>query len=39
MDRELSFNKYFSSLCKKVGRKLPVLSRLSNLMSFQQKDF
>ena len=37
MDRELSFNKHFSSLCEKVGRKLPALSRLSNLMSFQQK--
>ena len=26
-----------SSLCKKAGRKLSILSRLSNLMSFQQR--
>ena len=31
---ELSFNEYVSSLFKKAGRKLSVLSRLSNLMSF-----
>ena len=37
MDRDLSFNEYVSSLCKKAGRKLSVLSRLSNLMNFQQK--
>ena len=37
IDRDLSFNEYFSSLCKKAGRKLSVLSRLSNLMSFQQR--
>ena len=37
IDRDLSFNKYVSSLCKKAGRKLSVLSRLSNLMSFQQR--
>ena len=35
--RDLSFNKYVSSLCKKAGRKLSVLSTLSNLMSFQQR--
>ena len=33
----LSFNEYVSSLFKKAGRKLYVLSRLSNLMSFQQR--
>ena len=33
----LSFNEYFSSLCKKAGRKLSVWSILSNLMSFHQK--
>ena len=37
IDRDLSFNEYVSSLCKKAGRKLSVLSRLSNLMSFQQR--
>ena len=36
-DRDLSFNEYVSSLFKKASRKLSVLSRLSNLMSFQQK--
>ena len=37
IDRDLNFNEYYSSLCKKTGRKLSILSRLSNLMSFQQK--
>ena len=37
IDRDLSFNEYVSSLCKKAVRKLSVLSRLSNLMSFQQR--
>ena len=37
IDRDLNFNEYVSSLCKKAGRKLSVLSRLSNLMSFQQR--
>ena len=37
IDRDLGFNEYVSSLCKKAGRKLSVLSRLSNLMSFQQR--
>ena len=37
IDRDLNFNEYVSSLCKKAGRKLSALSRLSNLMSFQQR--
>ena len=37
IDTDLSFNKYVSSLCKKDGKELSVLSRLSNLMSFQQR--
>ena len=37
LDRDLSFNEYVSFLCKKDGRKLSVLSKLSNLMSFQQR--
>ena len=37
IDRYLNLNEYVSSLCKKAGRKLYVLSRLSNLMSFQQR--
>ena len=36
-NRDLNFNEYVSSLCKKAGRKLSALSRLSNLMSFQQR--
>ena len=36
MDRNLSFNEYVSSLSKKSGRELSVLSRLSNLMRFHQ---
>ena len=37
IDRDLSFNEYVLSLCKRAGRKLSVLSRLPNLMSFQQR--
>ena len=37
IDKDFSFNEYVSSLCKKAGRKLSVLSRLSNLMSFQKR--
>ena len=37
IDRDLNFNEYVSSLCKKAGRNLSVLSKLSNLMSFQQR--
>ena len=37
IDRDLNFNEYYSSLCKITGRKLSVLSRLSDLMNFQQK--
>ena len=39
MDRDLSFNEYVSFLCKKAGRKLTVLSRLSNQMSFNKEGF
>ena len=37
IDKDLSFNEYVFSLCKKAGRRLSVLSRLSNLISFQQR--
>ena len=37
IDGDLNLNEYVSSLCKKAGMKLSVLSRLSNLMSFQQR--
>ena len=36
IDRDLRLNEYFFSHFKKTGRKL-LLSRLSNLMSFQQR--
>ena len=36
IDRNLNFNEYVSSLCRKVGNKLSVLARLSNFMSFKQ---
>ena len=39
IDRDLNFNEYVSSLCKKAGRKLSVLSRLLKLMSFNKEDF
>ena len=31
-DRNLNFSEYVSSLCKKAGKKLSVLARLSNFM-------
>ena len=34
---DLHFNEYVSLLCKKVGKKLPVLTRLSNFMSIKQR--
>ena len=39
IDRDLNFNEYVSYLCKKAGRKRSILSRLLNLMSFQQRKF
>ena len=35
--RSLNFEKYFPSLCKKAGKKLSVLARLSNFMSLTQR--
>ena len=37
IDWDLSFDEYVSSLYKKADRKLLVLSRLLDLMSFQQR--
>ena len=39
IDGDLSFIEYVSSLCEKAGRKLSASSRLSNLMSLQQRRF
>ena len=39
IDKDLRFNEYVSSLCKKACWKISVPSRLSNLMSFNKKDF
>ena len=35
--RNLNFDDHVISLCKKMGRKLAVLARLSKFMSFKQK--
>ena len=37
IDRNLNFDKYVFDLCKKAGRKLSVLARLSNYMSFEKR--
>ena len=37
IDRNLIFNEYVSSLCKKAGKKLSVLPRLTNFMSIKQR--
>ena len=37
MDSNLNFDSYVSSLCKKAGKKLSVLARLSNFMSLNQR--
>ena len=37
IDRNLNFNEYVFDLCKKAGRKLSVLARLSNYMSFEER--
>ena len=37
IDRNLNFNEYVSSLCKKAGRKLSVLVRLSHFFSIKQR--
>ena len=36
-DRTLSFDEYIASLCKKAGKKLSVLVRLSNFMYTNKK--
>ena len=35
--RKLSFDEHVSNLCKKAGRKLSVLARLSNYMTLTQR--
>ena len=37
IDRNLNFDEYVFDLCKKAGRKLSVLARLSNCMSFEKR--
>ena len=37
IDRNLNFNEYVSSLCKKAGKKLSVYGRLSNFMGIKQR--
>ena len=35
--KNINFDDHVISLCKKVGRKLAMLARLSKVMSFKQK--
>ena len=37
IDSNLNFDLYVSSLCKKAGKKLSVLARLSSFMSLNQR--
>ena len=37
IDRDLSFDGYVSSLCRKAGKKLSALARLSHYMSLKQR--
>ena len=37
IDRNLNFDDQEFTLCKKAGRKLSVLSRISNYMGFEKK--
>ena len=37
IDRTLSFDEHVSNLCKKAGRKLSVLARLSSYMALTQR--
>ena len=37
IDRNLNFDEYVFHLCKKAGRKLSVLARLSNYISFEKR--
>ena len=37
IDRDLSFNKHIKSLCRKAGRKLNALERISNYLTRYQK--
>ena len=39
IDRNLNFDDQEFTLCKKAGRKLSVLSRISNYMGFEKKSF
>ena len=37
IDRNLSFNEYVSSLCRKAGNKLSVLAKLSKFTSLNRR--
>ena len=39
IDRNLNFNEYVFNLCKKADRKLPVLARFLDYMSFEKRKF
>ena len=38
-DRKLKFNEYVSSLCRKAGKKLSAVTRLSHYMRLKQESF
>ena len=37
LDRNLNFDEYVFTLCKKAGKKFSALSRISKYMSFKKK--
>ena len=37
IDRQLNFDEYFISLCKKARKKLSILARLANFLSLEQR--
>ena len=39
IDRDISFDGYVSSLCRKAGKKLPDLARLSHYMRLKHEGF
>ena len=39
IDRNLNFDDHVFTMCKKAGRKLSALSRISNYTSFEKKEF
>ena len=38
INRQLNFDEYLISLCKKAGKKLRPLARLANFLSLEQRE-